>query len=232
MGPWESFYRGGVQGVWALVVVPALFLLAVPWLRPRAAGAEPRAAGFVRAWAVAFALETIVDPLAIALGGMPMVPFVLLGDFRVFLLLLGVMEPERPLAGTFARAAAWTLVVPGVALGLRRLAQAAAGPLPEQFLWLIYECVFAALALWWRARLIPARRPRAERFLRVVLAYVAVYYALWALADVLILAGWDIGWALRVIPNQLYYVFWVPVVWALFFSPRYASTSNAVQTRR
>ena len=53
-----------------------------------------------------------------------------------------------------------------------------------------------------------------------------------ALADVLILAGWDIGWALRVIPNQLYYVFWVPVVWALFFSPRYASTSNAVQTRR
>ena len=104
--------------------------------------------------------------------------------------------------------------------------QATAGPLPEQILWLIYECAFAALALWWRARVVPARRPPAERFLRAVLAYVAVYYALWALADVLILAGWDVGWALRVLPNQLYYAFWVPVVWALFFSPRYAATSS------
>jgi hypothetical protein len=229
VGPWEALYRGDVQGVWSLVVVPALFLLALPWFRPRSAGAEPRAAGFVRAWAVAFALASIVDPLATALAGMPMVPFVLLGDFRVFLLLLGVMEPERALAATFARAAAWTLVVPIVALGLYRLAQAAAGPLPEQILWLIYECAFAALAFWWRARRVAAR---AERFLRAVLAYVAAYYSLWGLADVLILAGWDAGWALRIVPNQLYYSFWVPVVWALFFAPRYASTKSSVQMRR
>jgi hypothetical protein len=232
VGPWESFYRGDVQGLWSLVVAPALFLLVLPWLRPRTAGADPRAAGFVRAWAVVFALETIIDPLAIALGGVSMVPFVVLGDFRVFLLLLGVMEPERPLAGTILRAAAWTLVVPAVAVTLYRVAQAVAGPFREQTLWLIYESAFAVLALWWRARVVPARHPRAERFLDAVLAYVAAYYGLWALADALILAGCDGGWALRVIPNQLYYGFLVPVVWALFFSPRYASTSRSVHTRR
>jgi hypothetical protein len=183
--------------------------------------------GFVVAWAVAFALETIIDPLATALAGMPMIPFVLLGDFRVFLLLLGVMEPAAPLPLTFLRAAAWTLVVPLVTLVVYRLVQVAAGPQPEQILWLIYECAFTALALWWRAR-----RVGSDRFLRAVLAYVATYYALWALSDVLILSGLDVGWALRIVPNQLYYAFWVPVVWALFFWPRYASTSSVVQARR
>jgi hypothetical protein len=231
-GPWERFYRGDIQGLWGLVVVPALFLLALPWLTPRTAGADPRAARFVHAWAAVFAVETIVDPLAVGLGGVSMFPFVYLGDFRVFLLLLGVLEPERPLPGTIARAAAWTLVVPAVALSLHRLIQASAGPVPDTILWLIYECAFAILALWWRARLIPARRPPAERYLRAVLAYVAVYYLLWAAADVLILAGWDGGWALRVVPNQLYYAFWVPVAWALFFSPRYAASSSDVHTRR
>jgi len=231
VGPWETFYRGDLQGLWSLVVAPALFLLALPWLRPRAMGADPRAAGFVHGWAVAFALETIVDPVAVGVGGVSMVPFVLLGDFRVFLLLLGVLEPEQPLARTFARAAAWTLVVPVLALSLYRLARGISGPLPEQALWLIYECAFVALALWWRAR-VARVRPRAERFLRTVLAYVATYYGLWAVADVLIMAGRDVGWAVRVIPNQLYYGLWVPVVWVLFFSPRYASTSMSVQTRR
>ena len=123
-------------------------------------------------------------------------------------------------------------MVPVVAGLLYRAGSALAGPLPEQVLWLIYECAFVALALWWRARLIPARRPPALRFLRAVLAYVAIYYALWAVADALILARRDVGWALRIVPNQLYYAFWVPVVWWLFFSPRYASTRSLVQARR
>jgi hypothetical protein len=161
-----------------------------------------------------------------------MLPFVLVGDFRVFLLVLGVAEPERSLVGTCARAAAWTLVVPVVAGLLYRAGSVLAGPLPEQVLWLIYECAFVALALWWRVRLIPARRPPALRFLRVVLAYVAIYYALWGVADALILAHRDVGWALRIVPNQLYYAFFVPVVWWLFFSPRYASTRSLVQARR
>jgi hypothetical protein len=228
---WKAFYHGDLQGLWGLVVLPAAFLLALPWLRPRTQGADPRATRFVRGWTAVFAVETIVDPLAITLGA-PMLLFVLLGDFRVFLLVLGVMEPERSLASTCARAAAWTLVVPVVAGLLFRLGTAVAGQLPEQLLWLIYESAFVALALWWRARFVPAHRPPALRFLRAVLAYVAVYYALWAVADALILAGRDEGWALRVVPNQLYYAFWVPVVWGLFFAPRYASTRSLVHARR
>src|SRR4029453_10524557 len=112
------------------------------------------------------------------------------------------------------RAAAWTLVVPAVALSLHRLIQASAGPVPDTILWLIYECAFAIPALWGRAPRPPARPPPAERYLRAVLAYVAVYYLLWAAADVLILAGWDGGWALRGVPNQLSYAFWVPGAWA------------------
>ena len=229
---WEAFYGGELQGLWSLIALPAAFLVALPWLRPRTRGSDPRAARFVRVWTVVFAAETIVDPLAIARLGAPMIPFVLLGDFRVFVLVLRVMAPERPVARAIAGAAAWTLAVPAVSSLLYRLAVAVAGPLPERALWLVYEALFAVLALWWRARVVPARRPPALRFLRAVLAYVAVYYALWGVADALILAGRDEGWALRVVPNQLYYAFWVPVAWALFFSPRYASTSSAVQTRR
>ncbi len=231
-GSWEAVYRSDLQGLWGLIAVPLLFLAAFPWLRPRTPGADPRAAAFVHGWAVVWGVEAIVDPVAIVLAGAPMLLFVLLGDFRVFLLALGVMEPERPLAGTIARAAAWTLVVPAVAWALHRLVPTAAGPVPDQMLWLVYESAFVILALWWRHRLLPARRPVALDFLRALWAYVALYYALWAAADVLILAGWDVGWAVRIIPNQLYYAFFVPLVWWLFFSPRYAATSTAVQARR
>jgi hypothetical protein len=231
-GPFETFYRTDLQGLWSLLVVPALFLAARPWLRERTAGADPRAAGFVRVWTTVFALETVLDPLAVMLAGVPMLLFVLLGDFRVFLLWLGVLQPGRPIRDTLVAAAGWTFVVPAVAWPLYRLLAAGFGPLPEQVLWLLYEVAFTGVALWWGTRLIPARRPVAARFLRATVWFVAAYYALWALADVLILAGLDVGWALRVVPNQMYYGFWVPVVWWWFFSPRYAASSTSTQVRR
>src|SRR5262245_52884214 len=158
----EALYRSDLQGLWGLLVVPAIFVAIRPWLRERTAGADPRAAGFVRAWTTIFALETMLDPLAIILGGMPMLPFVLLGDFRGFVLWVGVMQPARPLGRTVAAAAVWTLVVPLVAWSLYHLAGPVFGPLPDQTLWLLYEIAFTALALWWGHRLIPARRPLAE----------------------------------------------------------------------
>ena len=229
---WDAFYHGDLQGLWGLILVPVLFLVVRPWRRPRAAGADPRAAGFVCAWATFFALETIADPVAILRLGVPILPFVLLGDFRVFLLVLGVAEPDRSVAATIARAAGWTMVVPIVAWSTYRVALAKAGPLDEQVLGLVYAVAFVALMLWWRHRRLPDRRPIALRYLRAVVAYVAVYYALWGIADVLILGGLDAGWGLRVLPNQLYYSFWVPVAWTWFFSRRYASASSPVHARR
>ena len=112
-GTWEALYKSPTQSVWALVVLPALFLL---WLAVRGrrldGGVEPAAAGFVRRWAVVFGLVALVDPIATGPLGWPLLPFVLLGDFRVFLLVLAVMHPTRARGTVLLEAAAWTLVVP------------------------------------------------------------------------------------------------------------------------
>jgi hypothetical protein len=80
----------------------------------------------------------------------------------------------------------------------------------------------AALVLrtWIVPARVPAATPRLQAYLRTVLAYVAIYYALWATADVIILAGFDLGWALRMLPNQLYYAFFVPFAYGMFFARR------------
>ena len=111
------------------------------------------------------------------------------------------------------------------------------GELPSQSIWILYELGFVAMALFLDFAVIPARfdlrRFEVQQYLRALVRYVALYYALWATADLLILrrnADW--AWALRVIPNQLYYGFWVPFAYMKFFSPRYAATRMSVQRSR
>lgn len=233
---WQELYRSDAQGLYALVAVPTLFLV---WLvfgpAPRAAGVEPSAARFVRTYAVVFTLETILDPVAtgpalgwLGLAGTPvadvaMVPFVLLGDFRVFLLVLVVAAPDRPRLAAVAEAAAWTLLVPAVAWTATAGLPVVLGEVPSMTIWLVYEVAFLVVALGWRRRLVPRRvaahRTRVRGYLRALLGYVAAYYGLWAAADALIvLAGLDAGWALRMVPNQLYYGFWLPFAYARFFA--------------
>ena len=72
-------------------------------------------------------------------------------------------------------------------------------------------------------RWLPARAgtlpPATIGFLRDAAAFAGVYYALWASADLLItFGGLDAGWAIRIVPNQLYYAFWIPFVYFRFFS--------------
>jgi hypothetical protein len=56
-------------------------------------------------------------------------------------------------------------------------------------------------------------------FVAALFGYAAAYYVLWLAADVLtVVAGLDVGWALRMVPNQLYYAFWVPFAHFRFFS--------------
>lgn len=254
---WQALYQSDLQGAVAVIVAPLLFLIYLAWAdEPAAAGVMPSAARFVRAWAGTFAVLTIVDPLAggplmrlLGVADAPvativMVAFVLLGDFRVYLLLFTLMThagprhdhrvadplyatrdalrmiPPRAAVG----AALATLVVPIVAVSIEGGLRARYPELPAQAIWLIYELAFLTVALVLRTWIVPARvpaaTPRLQSYLRTVLAYVALYYALWALADVLIIAGLDVGWALRIIPNQLYYAFWVPVAYGLFFARR------------
>lgn len=224
---WRDFYYSAWQEPWALLVGPFAFLVWRALAAPPGAGAAPAARRFVLLWSWVFVFETMLDPVATgplakalgtsgeatALG----VAFVLLGDFRIWWLVLGT---ERPGGGAL-RALGLTAAVPVAAWLLVR----ALAPLPGQALWLVHESLFV-FAAW-----VVSRRVSGP-FERAVLAFAGVYYALWAASDVLILAGVDAGWLLRCIPNQLYYGLTVPFVWWRFFSPSYAATSSSTQASR
>ncbi len=215
---WEVFYHSDWMSIYALCVAPALFLLWASWAGP-GRGARSLRGRFVHLWALVFAVETVLDPFATG----PLVAeapegvatgvslfFVLLGDFRVLLLAFYLAEPGVGLARNARRALAFTAAVPVTAWASFNLLEALLGPLSREVLWLCHELIFVALALWLRAQF------RNDRPLAEVLAYVGVYYALWAASDMLILAGVDWGWLLRILPNQLYYAFFVPYVYVTF----------------
>jgi len=231
---WKALYASPVIGVYLLGALPVLFLGALA-ARGIACdgGVEPYAARFVRGWAIVFALVALVDPVTTGLFGWPMLPFVLLGDYRVFALVLVVMEPGRARAAALAEAAAWTLVVPALAYGCYRALEVLHGPQPEPVLWLVYEVAFALLAAGMIGWLVPARvgieRGPVRRYLRVVLGVVVAYYVLWAAADVITLSGHDWGWGLRIVPNLLYYGALVPVAYACFFPSAIARSSTSSQ---
>jgi hypothetical protein len=227
-GSFEALYASEWQAVWALLPVPAFFL--VYWLgagRRRAAGSGVPEAGFVAAYCGIFAVATLVDPIS---GGpvahrLPdaaatalMFLFVWLGDFWVLALVFALAR----VPGALRRAVPWAFAVPALDLLLYFILLRSLWPgVPGQVLWLIHEFAFLSLALWLRAAWLPSRaepEPTGHRrFLRRALGYAALYYALWVTADLLILAGFDAGWALRIVPNQLYYAFWVPFVFFSFF---------------
>jgi hypothetical protein len=243
---WHEIYQTDAQGLWAVIVVPVLFLV---WRAtrgaPQAPGSEARAARFVDVWSIVFGLEIVLDALVgtlllrwlggtdTPLGQAIVILCIWIGDFRVFFLMLGVADPTRP-GRAAAEAIAWSAVIPAFAFTVLWLLHAALGELPGVVLWIVYEGAFAVLALALGRWLVPARvapaRPGVRRYLRAVLAWSATYYALWSASDVLVLSGIDAGWALRIVPNQLYYSFFVAFA-ALAFA-RYVSTSASAQAAR
>jgi len=231
---WHAFYQSDLQSLYALVALPAAFLV-IALARP-VRSADPQAR-FVFLWSIAFALETILDPIATgplsrALAGgaktAVMLGFVLLGDWRVWLLVFALCyRPERR-ARAFAHSAALTCVVPIFAYLTDLRLRTVWPELPGQVLWLVYEASFFALALTLRGpllrRLASAARDAERELARSLLGFAACYYALWACADLLILAGIDAGWALRIVPNQLYYALTVPFVYLRAFGWRRAGS--------
>ena len=100
-----------------------------------------------------------------------------------------------------------------------------------RWIFLAYECLALAQALGWCLVVLP-RRPAVEearrRWARAVMAFVAVQYALWATADVLILAGVTEGFALRLLPNVMYYGAFVG--FAVASAPRATESGSGGQT--
>jgi hypothetical protein len=234
---WKALYESQAVSVWTLAALPAAFIayLALRGFE-KTPGVEPYAARFVRMWTIVFAVVAAADPIATGMLGWPLLPFVLLGDYRVFALMVVVMQPGRSRAIALLEAAAWTLVVPVIAYATTQAIGALAGPLPPVALWIAYQTAFALLALGLIVRLVPARvgieRRPVRRYLRAVLGFVVVYYVLWTTADVIALRGHEWGWGLRMVPNLLYYGVFVPFAYWRFFADRNADSSTSVQTAR
>lgn len=239
--PFESFaafYRSEAQSVFLLHALPLAFL---GWraavATPHERAVAPAASRFVAGWTLLFAFLTLVDPwatgplvkglgLADGVGGSAvMFLFVWLGDFRVlgliFVVAASTHSTAPPRSTALARAAALTCVVPVASFVSNAALTALVAGLPAQTLWVIYELGFLALAVWIGRRWIDRHVDDDDvaAYLRALAGFSAAYYALWASADLVILAlGADAGWALRVVPNQLYYGGWVVFAYARFYS--------------
>jgi len=200
----------------------------------------PALARFVSLFTIVFAIETMVDPIStgpllkafsagdgLLASAIPFL-FVYLGDFRVLLLLAVVAHPDRELRGSLIWAALATLVIPVLAGGTFFLSGLIWPDVHDQVLWMLYEFGFLALSVFLARRWLPTQirstgSPHGEaqlEFARSLLGFSAAYYSLWLFADlVIIVGGLDLGWAIRIVPNQLYYAFWIPFVYTRFFAP-------------
>ncbi len=129
--------------------------------------------------------------------------FVLSGDLRFLYLLEGAdgRGEVQLRGGALVRALGLMLIVPLFSQGvLSLLPEAMAGP---RTLFIVYEVAFLVLTLS-LMRLHPALQTCEWK--RRTAGFVLIYYGLWAFADALIrFFGLDLGFAVRVIPNQLYY---------------------------
>ncbi|MCA9666171.1 MAG: hypothetical protein KC503_11310 [Myxococcales bacterium] len=218
----KAFYSSYLHHPLLLFVGPTLLLfLLVPRLR------------YLRGYLVAFAIISLVDALVTGpliawtqLSGPPktfvVVLFVILGDLRYFMLVEHFVGSEgaRSRARELGVALALSLVVP----------LAAAIPIATNMLvalrhiFLCYEVMFLVFALVLRLLVLPRRLARGgadegtRRWLLLVTHFVIAHYALWAISDVTILGGYDAGYALRLVPNLMYYGAFLPYVYLT--SPR------------
>ncbi|HEU4407015.1 MAG TPA: hypothetical protein VFS43_17230 [Polyangiaceae bacterium] len=187
---------------------------------------------FFRAYAVLFTIEIMADALLTG-GWSPLaagskaasafaVFFVVLGDWRYFLLLerQAVRPHARVPLGLLSLLA--SLVVP-----VSSMAIVQAGPeswrASSRTLFLVYELLFAALAALLRLRLkawaFPKLDPTQRPWVVALTTFELAQYAGWALADIVLLFGVeDLGYALRLVPNIMYYALFLPFAW--FSAPR------------
>jgi hypothetical protein len=185
---------------------------------------------FLTAFAALFAVEILADatatgawsPLALLHSSLETpvaILFVILGDLRFFLLVTRFARAPLPGPRDATPAAAWasaiglSLLVPVVSTALGRTAFAGASDPRVTFL--VYEALFVALAIALRFAILPRRLAGAPAPVRAWILRLASFelaqYALWVAADVVLLATKsDAGFALRLVPNALYYAAFLP----------------------
>lgn len=170
----------------------------------------------------AFFTGTFSPTAPTALGTPVAIAFVILGDLRFFLLVELAARASRPPAfeglgppRAWGMATAWAFAIPVLSAIPQRLFPAAFTQLNAVFL--VYEAMFVVLALVLRFVVLPRRFAQASepvrRWVFGLALFEIVQYALWSTADVVILAGVEAGYWLRLVPNALYYAVFVPFAW-------------------
>lgn len=202
----QSFYESSFQHPWSLLVVPVAFLW---WMRKQTSG-------FAQVWRI-YTVLAILDPLCAGPLAQALSPaaaeaiaitFVVLGDLRWFYFYEFF---ERGVRRSLPVALGWALVVPVLqALLIRGFPGVFAD---TRAVFLAYELLFLFLVTSFLAFRRGAVSPHVGQFRRELCLYAMAYYGLWAIADVVILCGFDVGFLLRVVPNQLYYALFLPFCW-------------------
>lgn len=212
----ERLYASGLHN-------PGFFWLAALLLFVLLARRLPFLHGFVALFGFAIAADALASgalspiPPRSALATPIAITFVLLGDFRYFVLLFRYAK-GRFGAPELARAVGFALLVPVLSAVVRAVIPSLAEPMRVTFL--TYELMFFALALGLRFVLLPRLQAPANvlRFLRELTHFELAQYGLWALADIVILSGVDAGYLLRLVPNAMYYAFFL--LFVLLRAPR------------
>lgn len=209
-----NFWQRAYESAWHIPFVPwcSSFGLLV-WLAigSRASSREPSFRRWLLVFAGLIALDAwLTGPLAPTMRGSAAtffsVAFVILGDFRFFFLVLAAAtRTRRP----FVVALALSFVVPVGSQALRVLLPAMLGG--GRALFLAYEAIFLLILTLFVVFVMRRRNLVTNpRLLRALVAYEAVQYTLWVVADVVILGTRsDVGFALRFIPNLAYYAGYV-----------------------
>jgi mono/diheme cytochrome c family protein len=209
---------------------PMLCWLAAPFILAALIAAHERhSSPFHLRYALSWLVLIVLD--ALWTGAVPPLPpehpvtrlipiaFVLLGDTRYFQLVETILPAggrPRTTRAALLRALLLALIVPVTTTALRLLQPQLVPSM--RVLYLIYELLFVALLLVLLV-ILPRRLRRSPRTgqqklrlrtVRVLTAFELAQYGLWALCDALILHGVDAALLLRIVPNLLYYVAFVP----------------------
>ena len=231
-----TWYESAWQhpGLAWLGCVPILFWAAAR-ARPHAAraGQDSPAPISSRRWIVLATLQVLIvldalctgvlSPISApsALATASSVAFVILGDARFFFLLADPRLSRRGLWSRLLGAVAASTAVSAAAYAAH---QALPALLPtRRHLFLTYEILMYLITWILLAATRPVGRAAVATCRRRLLRFVSLQYGLWVLADVVILSAqpWsDLGFALRTVPNALYYVAFVP------FAVRFATIST------
>jgi hypothetical protein len=177
---------------------------------------------FLYGYVVFFLFEIVADatatgawsPIALGTTGYTIasVVFIVLGDFRYFFLAERMSRLDEDATGPLLFALVVSLVVPLITGVMTRTIPIMAD---TRVLYMVYETALGVIVLALdRTRFRRANVPEDVRAFvhRVSMLFATLYFG-WAICDVLIFTGLELGHVLRIVPNVLYYGAFVPFVY-------------------